>query len=102
MSEAATGAVILAVLAVAISSLIHYRMRSVILPSIAAALLAAAAFSLIDYLHEGHLQPFAPIAFVMSLLLTLCGAIFIGILFAIARKRAREPPRAEPKDHRNR
>jgi hypothetical protein len=92
MSEATTGAVILAALIFVISTLLHWRFRSIILPSLAAALLAATAFLLIDTAHRGHLDPFGPIAFIISFLWALGGAVSVGIVFAGVRKHMRENP----------
>jgi hypothetical protein len=80
MSGPTTDVAILATLIFVISIVVHWRFRSIVLPSLTAALLVAAAFLLIDTTaHLGYLDPFDPLAFTIVFLWAAAAAFLIDI-----------------------
>ena len=48
--------------------------------------MSAAAFLMVDTVHRGYLDAFAPIAFVVSLFWALIGSVVVGLVFNVVRR----------------
>ncbi|MBX3712704.1 MAG: hypothetical protein KF800_12145 [Lysobacter sp.] len=86
MSESSADLIILAGVSAVSAVLMHWRIRRYILASMVSAVVAAAVFQGLVSLQLGHIDPFAPIAFVLSLLVTTPLALLVGSLFLLRRR----------------
>lgn len=86
MSESSTGLIALAGVTAVSAVLVHWRIRRYVAASMVSAVVAAAAFQGIVALQIGHIDPFAPIAFLLSLLVTTPLALLVGWLFLLRRR----------------
>jgi CHASE2 domain-containing sensor protein len=86
MSESSDGLIVLIGVAAVSAVLVHWRIRRYVVASIVSALVAAVVFQGLVSLQLGHIDPFAPIAFVLSLLVTTPLAFLVGWLFLLRRR----------------
>lgn len=86
MSESSDGLIVLVGVAAVSAVLVHWRIRRYVVASILSALVAAVVFQGFVALQLGHVDPFAPIAFVLSLLVSLPLAFLVGWLFLLRRR----------------
>ena len=87
MSEATIGIVVFALTAVASAAIWHWLLRHYFLASFGAAICAALMFQVFAYLHAGYLDPFYPIAVVVSLAIAFVVALIVGPLIEFFRLR---------------
>lgn len=76
--------------AIGISLVCHYLMKSYILASVTSALLASIAFQLLNLLFLGYLDPLAIIAFFITGLIGLVISLLLGLPFLLERRKAKE------------
>lgn len=86
MSESSTGLIVLAGMTAVSAVLVHWRIRRYVVASMVSAVVAAVVFQGLVALQLGHIDPFAPIAFVLSLLVTTPLALLVGLLFLLRRR----------------
>lgn len=86
MSESNAGLIALAGVTAVVAVLVHWRIRHYVVASMVAAVVAAAVFQGVVALQLGHIDPFAPIAFVLSLPVTTPLAFLVGWLFLLRRR----------------
>lgn len=86
MSESSDGLIVLVGVAAVSAVLVHWRIRRYVVASIVSALVAAVVFQGLVALQLGHVDPFAPIAFVLSLLVSVPVAFLVGWLFLLRRR----------------
>lgn len=89
MSEANAGILVLMVVAVVCAVLRHWRIRRYVIASLFSSVVASLVFQAMNAAYLGYMDPFAAIAFVMSLLFTVPTAFVIGLWFAWRRKARR-------------
>lgn len=87
MTEATTGMIILAVLICICAVVANALIRNLMVASVSAAVAAALFFQVAATIHLGYIDPFAPIAFVVSGFLAWVLAVLIGLVFRFARER---------------
>lgn len=86
MSESNAGLIALAGVTAVAAVLVHWRIRRYVVASMVAPVVAAAVFQGVVALQLGHIDPFAPIAFVLSLLVITPLAFLVGWLFLLRRR----------------
>jgi Zn-dependent protease with chaperone function len=86
MDEGAVGIAILVAIILVASIGFHWRSRRLIRASVTAAVVSAATFLMVDTVHRGYLDAFAPIAFVVSLFWALIGSFVVGLVFNVVRR----------------
>ena len=84
------GVLIFLTIAIGISLVCHWLMKSYILASITSALLASMAFQLLNWLFLGYLDPLAIIAFFITGLIGFVISLLLGLLFLLERRKAKE------------
>ena len=90
MGEEIRAIIIFFGVAVGSAALAHYFIRQYTLGSFAGALTAAIVFQVWSYIELGYMDPFWPIAFVVSGLLSLFVALLVGGIFTYVRKKNRK------------
>jgi len=88
MTDASIGPFVLAGVSALCAVIAHWRIRRYFLASLISALAAALSFQVLVTLQLGHVDPFAPVAFVMSLLVTAAIALLAGLPFVASRRAA--------------
>ena len=78
MSEAATGLIVLCLVSAALAFLANRRARLSAWGGVLVAVASALVFQILAALHRGYLDPFAPIAFVVSLVVTVPVTLVVG------------------------
>ena len=96
MSESSAGLIALAGVTAVCAVLVHWRIRRYVVASMVAAVSAAVVLQALITLQLGHIDPFAPVAFVLSLLVTTPLAFLVGWLFLL-RRRANAVSDASPR-----
>jgi hypothetical protein len=86
MSDGATGFLVLMGLSVLVAVGSHWMIRRYLLASIFAAMLESAAFQVVIYFKEGHLDPFFLFALGFGALVALGIAAIVGIPFMLVRR----------------
>jgi hypothetical protein len=86
MSEPIAGLIVLAGVTAVSAVLMHWRTHRYVSASLVSAVVAAAVFQGLVSLQLGHIDPFAPIAFVLSLLVSTPLAFLVGWLFLLRRR----------------
>jgi uncharacterized membrane protein YhhN len=87
MNEGTVGTSVFVATTLAVSLMTHALTQRHWPASFVASALASLIFQVMSYVHLGHLDPFAPIAFVIGCGLALPIAFGVGILFSRRRDR---------------
>jgi hypothetical protein len=86
MSESSAGLIVLAGVSAVSAVLVHWHIRRYVVASMVSAVGAAVVFQALVVLQLGHIDPFLPIAFVLSLPVTTPLAFLVGWLFLLRRR----------------
>lgn len=84
------GILIFLTIAIGISLVCHYLMKSYILASVTSALLASIAFQLLNLIFQGYLDPLAIIALLITGLIGFVISLLLGLPFLLERRKAKE------------
>jgi hypothetical protein len=87
MSEPVTGIIVLLSLSVVAAMVSHLLMRSYLLAALSGALAASILFQVANYVHLGHLDPFAMVAFVFGGGIAFVIGLVVGVPFRLLRSR---------------
>lgn len=86
MSESSDGLIVLVGLNAVSAVLVHWRIRRYVVASMVSAFVAAVVFQSLVALQLGHIDPFVPVAFALSMLVSLPLAFLVGWLFLLRRR----------------
>ena len=88
MADTSLGLFVLGVISVLCAVIAHWRVKRYLLATIISSLAAALLFQLAAAWQLGYVDSFAPVAFVVSLLVTTIIGLVVGLLFHVSRRLA--------------
>ncbi|MFT3897623.1 MAG: hypothetical protein QM719_07990 [Thermomonas sp.] len=86
MADSNSGLFVLAAISVLCAVIVHWRVRRYLPATIISAFAAALLFQLAAAWQLGYVDSFAPVAFVVSLLITTIIGLVVGLLFRASRR----------------